>query len=131
MLELKVNFHKSMLFGVNVPDSWLHYAALVMKCKHGHIPFLYPGLLIGGDPRKIHVWYPLVERIRSWLSGWKSMNFSLRGCLILLKHMLSSIPVYFLSFLKPPSGIIYSLYSIFRTFFSGGCEDSRKMSWIK
>ena len=29
---LKVNFHKSMLMGVNVPDSWLTEAAMVMNC---------------------------------------------------------------------------------------------------
>ncbi|XP_024634465.1 uncharacterized protein [Medicago truncatula] len=66
---LKVNFHKSMLFGVNVNNSWLHEAAVVMNCKHGRIPFLYLGLPIGGDPRKLQFWQPLVERIRSRLSG--------------------------------------------------------------
>jgi hypothetical protein len=50
---LKVNFNKSMLFGVNVNDSWLHEAASVMRCKHGRLPFMYLGLPIGGDPRKI------------------------------------------------------------------------------
>ncbi|GAU37371.1 hypothetical protein TSUD_277450 [Trifolium subterraneum] len=32
---LKVNFNKSMLFGINVHDSWLHEAASVMNYKHG------------------------------------------------------------------------------------------------
>jgi len=32
---LKVNFHKSMLIGVNVNDSWLTEAALVLNCKGG------------------------------------------------------------------------------------------------
>ncbi|XP_024626681.1 uncharacterized protein [Medicago truncatula] len=100
---LKVNFHKSMLFGVNVNDSWLHEAAVVMHCKHGRLPFLYLGLPIGGDPRKIQFWYPLVERIRSRLSGWKYKNLSLGGRLVLLKSVLSSIPVYYLSFFKAPS----------------------------
>lgn len=50
---LKVNFNKSMLFGVNVNDSWLHEAASVMSCKHGRLPFLYLGLPIGGNPRKL------------------------------------------------------------------------------
>ncbi|GAU40836.1 hypothetical protein TSUD_287740 [Trifolium subterraneum] len=30
---LKVNFHKSMLFGLNVNISWLHAAASVLRCK--------------------------------------------------------------------------------------------------
>ncbi|GAU24627.1 hypothetical protein TSUD_289900 [Trifolium subterraneum] len=56
---LKVNFNKSMLFGVNVNESWLHEAASVMN---------------------------------------------LGGRLVMLKSVLSSIPVYFLSFFKAPSG---------------------------
>lgn len=32
---LKVNFHKSMLTGVNVSESWLSEAALVMNCRKG------------------------------------------------------------------------------------------------
>jgi len=76
---LKVNFHKSMLYGVNISDSWLHEAASVLHCKHDRLPFLYSGLPISGDPRKIVFWYPLVDRIKRWLSGWKSHNLSMGG----------------------------------------------------
>jgi len=117
---LKVNFHKSMLFGINVAGSWLHEAAVVMNCKHGYLPFLYLGLPIGGDPRKLQFWNPLVERIKSRLSGWKSKNLSLGGQLILLKSVLSSIPVYFISFFKAPSGIISTLTLFLVIFFGEG-----------
>jgi len=117
---LKVNFHKSMLYGVNVSVSWLHEAASVMHCKHGILPFLYLGLPIGGDPRKLVFWYPLVERIKKRLSGWKSRNLSMGSRFILLKSDLSSIPIYFLSFFKVPTGIISTLEYIFNTFFLGG-----------
>jgi len=50
---LKINLHKSMLFGINVIESWLHEVALVMNCKHDRLPFLYLGLHIGRDPRKL------------------------------------------------------------------------------
>ena len=33
---LKVNFYKSMLVGVNDPDSWLNKASIVPNCKIGH-----------------------------------------------------------------------------------------------
>ncbi|GAU47989.1 hypothetical protein TSUD_272340 [Trifolium subterraneum] len=101
---LKINFHKSMLFGVNVNDSWLHEVASVLRCKHGRLPFLYLGLPIGGDARKLQFWYPLVDKIRNRLSGWKRKHLSMGGRLILLKSVLSSMPVYFLSFFKAPAG---------------------------
>lgn len=74
----------------------------------------------------------MVELIRSSLSGWKSNNLSLGGQLVLLKYVLSYIPVYFLSFFKPSSGIISLLDSIFLyIFFWRGSKDVRKLSWVK
>jgi len=117
--SLKVNFHKSMLVDVNIHDSWLAEATSVLHCKLGRVPFLYLGLPIGGDPRKLKFWQPLIDRIKSRLSGWKSKNLSLGGRLVLLKFVLSSLPVYFLSFFKAPAGIISSIESIFNCFFFG------------
>jgi hypothetical protein len=62
---LKVNFNKSMLTGVNISESWLSEAALVMNCRKGTIPFVYLGLPIGGDPQKLCFWKPVVDRIVS------------------------------------------------------------------
>jgi len=50
---LKVNFNKSMLIGTNISNSWLSAAARVMNCRRGTIPFIYLGLPIGGDSRKL------------------------------------------------------------------------------
>ncbi|CAJ2661804.1 unnamed protein product [Trifolium pratense] len=103
MSGLKVNFHKSMLVGVNIPDSWLDEAASVLCCKVGKIPFLYLGLQIGGDPRRLVFWEPVLSRIKNRLSGWKSRFLSFGGRLVLLKSVLTSLPVYALSFFKAPS----------------------------
>ncbi|CAJ2627985.1 unnamed protein product [Trifolium pratense] len=104
MSGLKVNFNKSMLVGVNIPESWLGEAASALCCKVGKIPFLYLGLQIGGDPRRLSFWEPMLIRIRKRLSGWKSCFLSFGGRLILLKSVLTSLPVYTLSFFKAPSG---------------------------
>jgi hypothetical protein len=130
MSGLKVNFQKSLLVGVNISDSWLTEAASILNCKVGKIPFLYLGLSIGGDPRKLVFWEPAVANIKSRLLGWQSRFLSFGGRLTLLKSVLSSIPVYALSFFKAPSGIISLIESIFNNFFWGGSEDNRKISWI-
>jgi hypothetical protein len=117
---LKVNFSKSMLVGVNVSGSWLSEAALVLNCKVGSIPFMYLGLPIGGNARRLSFWDPLIRRINSRLSGWRSRYLSLGGRLVLLKSVLSSLPVYALSFFKAPSGIVSSIESILNNFFWGG-----------
>jgi len=127
---LKVNFNKSQLTGVNIPASWLSEAAMMMSCRRGTIPFVYLGLPIGGDIRKISFWKPVVDRIVSRLSSWNHKFLSFGGHLVLLKSVLSSLPVYFLSFFKAPTGIISSIESVFKQFFWGGGEDFRKIAWI-
>jgi hypothetical protein len=52
ILRLKVNFHKNLLAGINVVESWLADAANVLNCKVGRIPFIYLGLPIGGKTKR-------------------------------------------------------------------------------
>ncbi|PNY08829.1 cysteine-rich receptor-like protein kinase [Trifolium pratense] len=76
---LKVNFHKSILVGVNIAEAWLRDAASVLNCKLGHIPFLYLGLPIGGNANRNSFWSSLVDKIRCKLSLWKSRYLSMGG----------------------------------------------------
>jgi len=99
----EVNFHKRMLVGVNIDDSWLNVVVSILSCKMGKVPFLYLGLPIGGNPRRLSFWEPVVSRIKSRLSGWQSQFLSFGGRLILLKSVLTALPVYALSFFKAPS----------------------------
>ena len=130
MSGLKVNFNKSLLVGVNITESWLSEAARVLGCKVGKIPFMYLGLPIGGNPRRLKFWEPTVNRVKSRLSGWNRRFLSFDGRLILLKSVLNSLPVYALSFFKAPTGIISSIESLLNNFFWGGSEDCRKITWI-
>ncbi|RHN53135.1 hypothetical protein MtrunA17_Chr6g0488181 [Medicago truncatula] len=79
---LKVNFSKSQLVGVNVSASWLAEAAMVLNCKVGSIPFVYLGLPIGGNARRLAFWEPLLYRIKSRLSSWNSKHLSFSGRLV-------------------------------------------------
>jgi len=63
MSGLKVKFHKSMLVGVNISESWLNEAATVLSCKVGKLPFVYLGVPIGGDPRRLLFWEHVLLRI--------------------------------------------------------------------
>jgi len=110
---LKVNFHKSLLDGVNIADSWLNEAATILNCKVGKVLFVYLGLSIVGDPRRLAFWDPVLNTIKSRLTGWHSRFLSFGGRLVLLKFVLTPLPVYALSFFKALSGIISFIESIF------------------
>jgi len=64
MSGLKVNFHKSMLVGININDSWLYEVAAVLNCKIGKVPFC-TCILTGGDARRLSLWDSILARIKS------------------------------------------------------------------
>ena len=92
---LKVNFSKSQLVGVNIHASWLSEAALVLNCKVGSFPFVYLGLPVGGNPRRLAFWEPLLYRIKSRLSSWNSKHLSFGGRLVLLTVISACLRAFF------------------------------------
>lgn len=75
---------------------------LFLNCKIGKIPFVYLGIPIGANPRKFETWRKVIEKVRSRLSVWKRRHLSLGGRIVLVKSVLSNLPIYFLSFWKAP-----------------------------
>jgi hypothetical protein len=110
---LKVNFHKSMLTGINISDSWLAAATLVLNCRVGKVSFVYLVLSVGGDARRLFFLEPILTRIATRLSGWKNRFLSFGSRLILIKFVLYSLPIYPFSFFKASSGIISAIESFF------------------
>ena len=87
-----------------------------MNCRVGKMPFVYLGLPINGDARRLSFWDHVVTRIVTRLSGWKSRFLYFGGCLILIKYVMYSLPIYVLSFFKAPSRIISSIESLFNIY---------------
>lgn len=62
--SLKVNFHKSSIFGQNVENDFLVAAADFLNCRLGSLPFIYLGLPVGANPRRLETWKPVIENIQ-------------------------------------------------------------------
>nr|KYP35531.1 Putative ribonuclease H protein At1g65750 family [Cajanus cajan] len=127
---LKVNFSKSTLMGYNVESQQLQIMASILHCRVGSTPFSYLGLPIGANHRMISTWHPVIEKVKKRLSRWKCTTLSFGGRIALLKSVLHSIPIYFLSFFKAPKGIISSIESLFKSFLWGADQDNRKINWV-
>lgn len=97
---LKINFNKSLLVGVNVNDSWFTETIMVLNCKIGNLPFLYLGLAIWEDSRKMSFWYSLLQRIN-------------QDCPVAREETNLWIVVWFL---KDPIGSNFYIESIFNCF---------------
>ncbi|GKV09904.1 hypothetical protein SLEP1_g21338 [Rubroshorea leprosula] len=100
---LKINFSKSHLYGFNVSDGWLQGAADMLHCGVGKVPFIYLGLLVGGNPGRKKFWKSVLDRFHQKLATWKSPLLSFGGRITLIHS---------------------------RNFFWGGASLAKKIPWV-
>ena len=116
---LKVNFMKSKLGGVGVKQISIQRFATILNCEVMTIPFVYLGLPIGGCHKKKEFWAGVIDRVKRRLSSWKGRLLSMAGRICLIKSVLSSIPLFYLSLFKMPVGVANEIVSIQRNFMWG------------
>lgn len=68
----------------------------------GLLPITYLGLPLKSGVLKRNDWSKLTERIGYRLDGWKGKTLAFGGKVTLVKAMLSSIPIYYISYFKIP-----------------------------
>ncbi|GKD33803.1 hypothetical protein Tco_1249312 [Tanacetum coccineum] len=128
---LKINIHKSNIFGIGIPNGDVVDMARRTGCASGNFPFTYLGLPIGSNMNLVSSWQFLIDRFHTKLSSWKANLLSIGGRLTLIKAVLGSLGIYFLSIFKAPKTILKYLERYRAKFFWGGSQDSRKLAWIK
>ncbi|KAJ0656010.1 putative reverse transcriptase zinc-binding domain-containing protein [Helianthus annuus] len=127
---LKINIHKSVLFGLGVVEEEVRLMANFLGCKIGSLPFTYLGVKVGANMNRISNWDPVVDTIQNRLCSWKSKLLSIGGRLTLLKAVLASLPVYYLSIYKAPATVIDKIEKMMRKFLWVGCKEGRGMHWV-
>lgn len=124
---LKVNYHKSRLFGIGACGEELARMAQVIGCQKSSFPFTYLGVPVGANMGLKKNWRPIVEKFQSKLSSWKAKSLSFGGRLTLIKSVLGSLPTYYLSLFKAPLGVLDTLEKIRRNFLWAGGVDKNKI----
>jgi len=127
---LKVNFHKSKLAGIKVERNSLELYARTLNCGVMQIPFKYLGMQVGGNPRRRQFWEPVMDKVEARLSAWNGKCLSLAGRVCLVKSVLTSIPLFYLSFFKAPHAVCHKISSIQRGFLWTGGDDQKHISWV-
>ncbi|XP_071727797.1 uncharacterized protein [Rutidosis leptorrhynchoides] len=113
---LKINFVKSIFYGVNVAQEDVTTMAHMFHCSAGSFPFEYLGIPIG-----LHMNKSVLGRARL---------LSVGGRLTLTKSVLGSLPLYFLSLFKASSGVVKLLESIRRKFM-WNARNNNSITWVK
>lgn len=104
--------------------------ANLLNCKTFSLPFVYLGLLIGGNSRRVDMWQPIVDKFSKMLSIWKQKNMSFGGRLCLINYVLTSLPLCYLFFFKMTKEVWRELVGVQKRFLWGRNEENKKLGWV-
>ncbi|KAH9662191.1 reverse transcriptase domain-containing protein [Citrus sinensis] len=95
------------------------------------LPFIYLGCPIFTGCLKISYFDGMVRKVRERISGWANRLLSFGGKLILIRHVLSALPLHLFHVLRPPSTVIQSLERLFTRFLWGDSDGRRRIHWCR
>jgi nucleoside diphosphate kinase len=101
---LKVNYSKSSMMPINISDERLEHFANTMQCKKGSLPFTYLGLPLSITAPSLEHFLPIVTRVERRLGGIADF-LDYGGKLLMVKSVLTSLPIFFMSCLDIPVSI--------------------------
>ena len=122
---LKINFHKSKIFCFGQAKNCENQYMELFGCNPGTFPIKYLGIPIHYRRLSNNDWTKVLERIEKRLSSWKGKNLSTGVRLTLINSVLSSIPLYMMSFFEIPKGVRKKL-DYFRSRFFWQCDEHKK-----
>jgi hypothetical protein len=128
---LKINFHKSELFCFGrAKDLQTEYKTL-FGCDIGSLPFRYLGIPIHFRKLTNGEWKPVEDRFEKKFSCWAGKMLSYGDRLTLINSVLTSLPMFMLSFFEVPIGVRKRLDFFRSRFFWQGDGHKRKYRLTK
>nr|GEX84239.1 RNA-directed DNA polymerase, eukaryota, reverse transcriptase zinc-binding domain protein [Tanacetum cinerariifolium] len=128
---LRINMNKSKLMGIKVDMAKVDRAAQKIGCMTFRSPFSYLGIKVGGSMSRTNSWDEIVNKLLMRLSKWKMKTLSIGGRLTLIKSVLGSTPIYYMSMFKVPMQVFKKIESIRCHFFNGVEYNVKKPMLVK
>ena len=100
---LKVNYSKSKVSGVGVNIGQTMIFASILNCDIMKTPFSYLGVTVAGNHKRCAFWEGVLNKLRSRLCSWKEKSLSLAGRVCLIKSVLTSLPLFYVSVFCMPA----------------------------
>nr|XP_025670472.1 uncharacterized protein LOC112770307 [Arachis hypogaea] len=116
MSGLNINFEKSNFIPINCEQQWTSKMCLLLGCKEQVLPVRYLGISLGANLRLVKTWKPVLDKVEAKLSLWQAKSLNKAGKLVLIKSVLNSLPIYYLSLYKMPKAVAKKLISLQRRF---------------
>jgi hypothetical protein len=103
---LKINFHKSEVYYFGSAKEIEQDYMELFGCQTGSLPFKYLGIPIHYRRLRNGEWKSVEDRFESKLGNWIGKLLSYGDRLILINLVLTSLPMFMLSFFEIPKGVL-------------------------
>ena len=103
----------------------------MLGCVQIKLPIKYLGIPLGANMRKASSWQSVLDKVQQRLLSWKSCSLSRAGKLVMIKAVLNSLPMYYLSIFKIPKKVANDIVRIQRKFLWSGEKGGRSMPLVK
>ena len=122
---LKINFHKSDIFCFGKAKDEVSQYKQIFGCEAGELPFRYLGIPIHYRKLLNKEWNPVESRFEKKLGCWQGKLLSYGDRLVLINFVLTSLPMFMLSFLEVPIGVRKRL-DVYRSRFFWQCDQFKR-----
>nr|XP_029151527.1 uncharacterized protein LOC114925926 [Arachis hypogaea] len=119
--ETMKNYKRLLRWFELVSELMVHRMCLLWGCKEDTLPVKYLGVPLGANPRLVKTWKPIIDKVEEKLSLWKAKVLSKAEKLVLIKSVLNSLLVYYLSLYKMPKAVAEKLISLQRRCYKKEC----------
>eukprot|EP00253_Pinus_taeda_P022159 PITA_22159 len=132
--SMEVNLSKSKIFFFSTNIAIQRNISRILGFQRDSLPSKYLGIPLTARPMHKSIWEMALNKMQDRVNKWTFRALNLAGRLVLTKDVLQSIPIFMLSALPAPKGILEQIRDIQRDFMWGKEETIKKWalaSWEK
>eukprot|EP00253_Pinus_taeda_P032242 PITA_32242 len=126
----EVSLSKSKIFFFNTDISIQRNLSRILGFQRDSLPSKYLGIPLTDKPLNKDIWESITNKLKDKVSEWTNRAFNLAGKLVLTKAILQTIPIYMLSALPAPKGVLQQIRNIQRDFLWGKGEEKNKWALV-
>lgn len=98
--KVNFNFFKNKLGGIKVNYTQQNTYSTILSYTIMLKLFRYLGISIWRNLRKIGIWDTMIEKMKRRLMRWKGRHLTFAGNVFLIKYVILTLPLFFISFFK-------------------------------
>jgi len=119
---LKTNLQNSCIVPIHCEGEIVETISTTFQCTTSSFPTIYLGLPISDKKLRCGL-LSWIEKVANKLPGWKASMMTLAGRAVLVRFILTAIPIYLLLAIKVPKWFIRTIDKIRRGFLWKGRKD--------